>query len=137
MVRPIPSPDRAGRGATSRLTSVSGLGIVLTLVVNEDEGHRAYLSQSAYPAKGTTVGGRTDDPRRERTRNAPARHRVRAGARQRQRGVSGTGHLADAVLSLAQASGAVRKRRRASASATRPAWSPGEHAAGGRAPGPG
>src|SRR5262245_19063912 len=115
---------------------MSGLGIVLTLVVNEDEGHRAYLSQSAYPAKGTTVGGRTDDPRRERTRNAPARHRARAGARQRQRGVSGAGHLADAVLSLAQASGAVRERRRASAPATSPAGPPGVHAAGGGASGP-
>src|SRR5437773_6882263 len=40
---------------------VSGLVIVLTLPVNEEEGHRPYLSQSAYPAKGTTVGGRTDD----------------------------------------------------------------------------
>jgi hypothetical protein len=29
--------------------------------VNEQEGHLPYLSQSAYPAKGTTVGGRTDD----------------------------------------------------------------------------
>src|SRR5438034_10117821 len=65
---------------------MSGLVIVLTLPVNEEEGHLPYLSQSAYPAKGTTVGGRTDDPRRERTRNALARHRARAGDGQRQRG---------------------------------------------------
>src|SRR5438552_12117843 len=70
---------------------MSGLVIVLTLPVNEEEGHRPYLSQSAYPAKGTTVGGRTDDPRRERTRNAPARHRARANARQCHRGVPRTG----------------------------------------------
>ena len=44
---------------------VSGLVIVLTLPMNEDEGHLPYLSRSAYPAKGTTVGGRTDDPRRD------------------------------------------------------------------------
>src|SRR5262245_13653525 len=116
---------------------MSRLGIVLTLAVNEDEGHRAYHFRSAYPAKGTTVGGRSDDPRRDRTRNAPARHRARTGARQRQRGVSGAGHFADAVLSLAQASGAVRDRRRASAPATSPAGPAGEHAAGGGASGPG
>src|SRR5206468_6764727 len=66
---------RTSAGTFSRL---SGLVIVLTLPVNEEEGHRPYLSQSAYPAKGTTVGGRTDDPRRERTRDALARHRARA-----------------------------------------------------------
>src|SRR5207249_5097843 len=57
---------------SGRLSRVSGLVIVLTLPVNEEEGHRPYLSQSAYPAKGTTVGGRTDDPRREHLR--PAEH---------------------------------------------------------------
>src|SRR5918996_3921996 len=66
-------------------TSLSGLGMVLTLAVNQEEGHLPYLAQSAYPAKGTTVGGRTGDPRRERTRNAPARHRARPATRQRQR----------------------------------------------------
>jgi transposase len=35
--------------------------MVLTVAVDKREGHRPYLSQSAYPAKGTTVGGRTDD----------------------------------------------------------------------------
>jgi hypothetical protein len=28
--------------------------------MNEEEGQLPYLSQSAYPAKGTTLGGRTD-----------------------------------------------------------------------------
>src|SRR5438876_11888575 len=87
---------------------MSGLVIVLTLPVNEEEGHLSYLSQSAYPAKGTTVGGRTDDPRRERTRNAPARHRARAGARQRQRGVSRAGALAAGFLPLAPTAGTLR-----------------------------
>src|SRR5688500_20272420 len=82
------------RGATR----LSGLVIVLTLRVNEEEGHLPYLSQSAYPAKGTTVGGRTDDPRPERTRDAAARHRARAGERQRQRGVPRDGDLANGVL---------------------------------------
>src|SRR3989441_6324414 len=101
-------------------SSVSGLVIVLTLPVNEREGLRPYLSQSEYPAKGTTVGGRTDDPRRERTRDAPARHRARAGARQRQPGVPRTGDLPDGVLSLAQTLGTLRGRRRAPAPAARP-----------------
>ena len=50
------------------------------------------------------MGGRTDDPRRERTRNAPARHRARAGARQRQRRLPRVGDLADAS-SIAGATG--------------------------------
>src|SRR5439155_11039146 len=116
-------------------SSVSGLVIVLTLPVNEEEGHRPYLSQSAYPAKGTTVGGRTDDPRRERTRNAPARHRARAGARQRQRGVSRAGDLADGFLSLAPTAGTLRGRRRPPAPAAGPGRTPGDDDAGGRTPG--
>src|SRR5437899_2429784 len=113
---------------------VSGLVIVLTLPVNEEEGHRPYLSQSAYPAKGTTVGGRTDDPRRERTRDAPARHRARAGAGQRQRGVPRVGDLADAVLPLAQTPGTLRSRRRAPASPARPGGAPrGDRPGGGAA----
>src|SRR5207249_4555458 len=102
-----------------------GLVIVLTLPVNEEEGHRPYRSQSAYPAKGTTVGGRTDDPRRERTRDALARHRARAGAGQRQRGVPRAGDLADRLLSLAQPAGTLRGRRRAPAPAARPGGAPG------------
>src|SRR5437879_9378031 len=67
---------RLTSSAKGAITSsrLSGLVIVLTLPVNEEEGHLPYLYQSAYPAKGTTVGGRTDDPRRERTRDALARH---------------------------------------------------------------
>jgi hypothetical protein len=46
------------------------------------EGHPAYRSQSDYPGKGTILGGRTNDPRREHTRNAaagdPSRERDRA-----------------------------------------------------------
>src|SRR5437867_820620 len=110
---------------SGRLSRVCGLVIVLTLPVNEEEGHRPYLSQSAYPAKGTTVGGRTDDPRRERTRDALARHRARAGAGQRQRGVPRAGDLADRLLSLAQPAGTLRGRRRAPAPAARPGGAPG------------
>src|SRR6059036_2863844 len=106
-------------------SSVSGLVIVLTLPVNEEEGHRPYLSQSAYPAKGTTVGGRTDDPRRERTRDALARHRARAGAGQRQRCVPRAGDLADRLLSLAPTAGTLRGRRRAPAPAARPGGASG------------
>src|SRR5437879_3427747 len=106
----VGSSARAPRQGPPR---VSGLVIVLTLPVNEEEGHLSYLSQSAYPAKGTTVGGRTDDPRRERTRNAPARHRARAGARQRQRGGSRAGDLGDDFLSVGTRAGTSRARRAA------------------------
>src|SRR5437879_12369919 len=104
---------------------MSGLVIVLTLPVNEEEGHLPYLSQSAYPAKGTTVGGRTDDPRRERTRNAPARHRARAGAGQRQRGVPRAGDLADGLLSLAPTAGTLWGRRRPPTPPARPGGASG------------
>src|SRR5262245_34118328 len=115
-------------------TRVSGLVIVLTLPVNEQEGHRPYLSQSAYPAKGTTVGGRTDDPRRERTRNALARHRARAGAWQRQRGLPRAGNLADGVLSLAHPAGTLRRRWGPSAApAGRSGAAGGDPAGGGTA----
>src|SRR5437667_1711644 len=110
---------------SGRLSRVSGLVIVLTLPVNEEEGHRPYLSQSDNPTKGTTVGGRTDDPRPERTRDALARHRARAGAGQRQRGVPRAGDLADRLLSLAQPAGTLRGRRRAPAPAARPGGAPG------------
>src|SRR5437870_12882573 len=99
--------------ASAMRTKVSGLVIVLTLPVNEQEGHLSYLSQSGSPAKETTVGGRTDDPRRERTRNAPARHRARASTGQRQRGVPRVGDLADGRLQMAPTPGTLRGRRRA------------------------
>ena len=113
------------RGLVRIPTSLSGLVIVLTLPVNEEEGHRPYLSQSAYPAKGTTVGGRTDDPRRERTRDALARHRARAGAGQRQRGVPRAGDLANRLLSQAPTAGTLWGRRRAPAPAARPCGASG------------
>src|SRR5438034_4005129 len=123
--RPCPGLAVEAVGSAAGLASVSGLVIVLTLPVNEEEGHRPYLSQSAYPAKGTTVGGQTDDPRRERTRDALARHRARTGAGQRQRGVPRAGDLADRLLSLAQPAGTLRGRRRAPAPAARPGGAPG------------
>src|SRR5206468_9537123 len=111
-----------------------GLVIVLTLPVNEREGHLPYLSQSGTPAKETTVGGRTDDPRRERIRNAPARHRARAGARQRQRRLPRAGDLPDALLSLAQTTGTLWGRRCAPTPAARPSGAPrGDTARGGAA----
>src|SRR3989475_12712341 len=119
-----PGAPAAGRASTSG-SRLSGLVIVLTLPVNEEEGHRPYLSQSDNPTKGTTVGGRTDDPRRERTRDALARHRARAGAGQRQRGVPRAGDLADRLLSLAPTAGTLWGRRRAPAPAARPGGAPG------------
>src|SRR5207249_4230036 len=116
-------------------TRVSGLVIVLTLPVNEQEGHLSYLSQSGSPAKETTVGGRTDDPRRERTRNAPARHRARASTGQRQLGVSRAGDLADGLLSMAPTPGTLRSRRRAPPPAAGTGGAPGGDRAGGRAAG--
>src|SRR5262249_52161284 len=92
-----------------------------------------YLSQSEYPAKGTTVGGRTDDPRRERTRDAPARHRTRANAGQRQRGVPRAGNLADGLLSLAQTPGTLRGGRRPPAPAAWPSGTSGGDGPGSRA----
>ncbi len=38
---------------------MSWVELVLTLVTVKEEGHLAYLSQSEYPAKGSTLGGRT------------------------------------------------------------------------------
>src|SRR3989442_913070 len=116
-------------------SSVSGLVIVLTLPVNEQEGHLSYLSQSGSPAKETTVGGRTDDPRRERTRNAPARHRARASTGQRQRGVPRAGNLADGLLSMAPTPGTLRGRRRASPPAACTGRAPGGDGPGGRTAG--
>src|SRR3989441_7665413 len=118
-------PTRDRSGPCDRVARLSGLVIMLTLLVNEEEGHRPYRSQSDNPTKGTTVGGRTDDPRRERTRDALARHRARAGAGQRQRGVPRAGDLADRLLSLAPTAGTLWGRRRAPAPAARPGGAPG------------
>ena len=83
------------------------------------------------------MGGRTDDPRRERTRNAPARHRARAGARQRQRRLPRAGDLPDALLSLAPTAGTLWGRRRAPTPAARPSGAPGRDPARGGAAGAG
>src|SRR5205814_3647875 len=46
------------RGPLLVRSSLSGLVIVLTLPVNEEEGHRPYLSQSAYPGSVNTITDR-------------------------------------------------------------------------------
>src|SRR2546425_11872264 len=84
-----------------------------------EEGHPAYRSQSDYPLQGTTLGGSTDDPRRQRTRTAAARDTTRAGGGQRQRGVPRAGDLAHPVLPLAPTLGALWDGRGASAPAER------------------
>src|SRR5439155_24867103 len=72
--------------------SVSGLVIVLTLQMRRKEGHPAYRPQGEPPpGRGTTLGGSTEDPRRQRTRTAAARDTTRAGGGQRQRGVPRAG----------------------------------------------
>src|SRR5712691_9812807 len=99
------------------------------------EGHPAYRSQSDYPGKGTTLGGRTNDPRREHTRDAaagdPARDRGRC-----ERGLSGSGDLAAAVLSMAKATDGLWRRRTASPAALRAAGAPAAARAPGRAADP-
>jgi energy-coupling factor transporter ATP-binding protein EcfA2 len=52
---------------------LSRLVIVLTLAMEQDEGHRSYPSQSVHPAKGPIVGGGNDGPRPEHSRDVPAR----------------------------------------------------------------
>src|SRR5947209_18223236 len=100
------------------------------------EGHPAYRSQSDNPGKGTTLGGRTNDPRREHTRNAaagdPSRERGRC-----ERGLSGSGDLADPVLSMAKAADALWRRRPASAAALRAPWTPATAVGARRAADPG
>src|SRR5947208_16823174 len=72
-----------------------GLVIVLTLQMRRKEGHPAYRSQSEPPpGRGTTLGGSTDDPRRQRTRTAAARDTTREGGWQRQLLVPRAGDLA-------------------------------------------
>jgi hypothetical protein len=101
---------------------VSRVVLVLTLSMTSKEGQRPYRSQSDNPLQGTTLGGSADDPRRQRTRNAAAGHAARAGARQYQRGMPGTGDLAHPVLSMAEALRSVRGGWRSSAA---PAGWPG------------
>src|SRR5215204_4686114 len=93
-------------------TSVSRVVLVLTLQMRRKEGQSAYRSQSEPPpGRGTTLGGLTDDPRRQRTRTAAACDTTRAGGGQRQRGVPRVGDLAHPVLPMAQTLGALWGRR--------------------------
>src|SRR5438093_5842057 len=98
--------------------------MVLTLRTGKSEGHQAYRSQSgSTPGKGTTMGGQTDDPGRQDTRTAVARHAT-SGAAWRQPRVPGPGDLPHPVLPVAPAPGALRDRRLAPApvaGAARPA----------------
>src|SRR5437899_4978841 len=118
-----------GQAGPSILSRVSRVVLVLTLSMASKEGHPAYRSQSDNPLQGTTLGGSPDDPRRQRTRNAPAGHATRAGTRQRQRGLPGAGDLAHPVLPVAEALRALWGRRRASEAAARAPWAPGAGAA--------
>src|SRR5437763_8742291 len=115
--------------------SVSRVVLLLTPSMASKEGRPAYGSQSDNPLQGTTLGGSPDDPRRQRTRNAPAGHAPCAGARQRQCGVPRAGDLAHSVLPVAEAVRALRGGRHASAAAARAPRAPGAGAGRGRAPG--
>src|SRR5437870_3853377 len=121
--------------ARENCSSLSRVVLVLTLSMASREGHLAYRSQSDNPLQGTTLGGSPDDPRRQRTRNAPAGHAARAGTRQRQRGLPGAGDLAHPVLPVAPALRALWRRRRASATAAGAPWTPGAGPSRGRAAG--
>src|SRR4029453_6412421 len=111
----VPTANSAASAISERTTSMSRTGIVLTLVTRNNEGHLAYRSQSEPPrGRGTTLGGRTDDPRGEGTRPAAACHPARGAARQCQPGLPGGRDLPSPVLSLAPAAGALRAGRRAS-----------------------
>src|SRR5262249_29040620 len=82
--------------------------------MEREEGHPSYPSQSLYPAKGTTMGGGWDDPRRQHTHDAPACHAARPGTAQRDAGLPGGRDLAHPVLSLANTLRALWHRRVAS-----------------------
>src|SRR5215470_14779725 len=110
------------------------VGIVLTLVTGKSEGHLAYRSQSDNPLQGTTLGGSTDDPGREHTRDATACHAA-GGDDGCQRGVPGSWDLPHVVLSLAPAAAAVWSRWSASPSVAGPARARPPGGAGRRAAG--
>src|SRR5947199_387924 len=111
-------------GRENATPRVSRVEMVLTLRTGKSEGHQAYRSQSgSTPGKGTTMGGQTDDPGRQDTRTAVARHAT-SGAAWRQPRVPGPGDLPHPVLPVAPAPGALRDRRLAPApvaGAARPA----------------
>src|SRR5260370_14551987 len=92
---------------------VSRVELVLTLLSRKEEGHLAYRSQSDNPLQGTTLGGSTDDPGREHTRDATACHAA-GGDDGRQRGVPGSWDLPHVVRALAPATAAVWRRCSAS-----------------------
>src|SRR5713226_4927972 len=128
-------PPRSGAvvGHRSGRTSVSRVELVLTLLSRKEEGHLAYRSQSDNPLQGTTLGGSTDDPGREHTRDATACHAA-GGDDGRQRGVPGSWDLPHVVLSLAPATAAVWRRWSASPSVASPARARPPGGAGRRAP---
>src|SRR5258705_6467100 len=102
-------------------SSLSRAGIVLTLVTRNSEGHLAYRSQSEPPrGRGTTLGGSTDDPRREGTRPAVACHPAGGAVGQCQPGLPRGGDLPRPVLPLARAGGALPPGRGASPAGSRP-----------------
>src|ERR1700716_490271 len=117
-----------------RATRLFWAGIVLTLVTRNSEGHLAYRSQSEPPrGKGTTLGGSTDDPRREGTRTAVACHPAGGAVGQCQSGLPGGGYLPRPVLSMAPTAGALRAGRRPSTPTPSPARRTGAAGAGDRA----
>src|ERR1041385_3124398 len=125
---PAAVPRKARRFIRS---SLSRAGIVLTLVTRNSEGHLAYRSQSEPPpARGTTLGGSTDDPRREGTWTAAACQPAGGAVGQCQPGLPGGGDLPRPVLPLAPAVGALRPGRRPSAPPPGPARPPGAADAG-------
>src|SRR5689334_25060532 len=131
-VGPAFGPCALPPGTWARL---SRTGIVLTRVTRNNEGHLAYRSQSEPPrGRGTTLGGRTDDPRGEGTRTAAACHPARRAGGQCQPSLPGGRDLAGLVLSLAPAAGALRAGRRASPPAPGPRRPAGAAGAGDRTP---
>src|SRR5213593_4890406 len=115
---------------------MSRLVIVLT-VMEREEGHPSYPSQSLYPAKGTTVGGGTDDPRRQHTHDAPPCHAACPRTQQRHAGLPRGRRLAHRVLSVAETVRALRGRWLASASTSRAAGPAAPDRAARRAADPG
>src|SRR5260370_42688556 len=112
-----------GSGCCERAPRLSRVELVLTLLSRKEEGHLAYRSQSDNPLQGTTLGGSTDDPGREHTRDATACHAA-GGDDGRQRGVPGSWDLPHVVLSPAPATAAVCRRWSASPSFAIPALPP-------------
>src|SRR5258705_8512178 len=125
--------DAHGLHLAASSSRMSRVGIVLTLVTRNSEGHLAYRSQSEPPrGRGTTLGGSTDDPRREGTRPAAACHPAGGAVGQGQPGLPRGGDLARPVLPLAPAIGALRPGWGPSAPTPGAVWPPGVVGAGDR-----